>query len=173
MSFLSKILRNYRVKKNLRRSDVAFGIGYKNINKGIRKVEEIENYTGHYNSGVRMELSRKIALFLEVPDRVFDFALDEDASRLASSYCNNISCFCDSFMIVRFAPAWYVKTDVVGNTNTEREEYAKAYAKEHSLYTCLVLSNGNCIYIDKKGEAYSIVERGSDEGINCPICFEE
>ncbi len=99
MSFLSKILRDYREKKNLRRSDVAQGIGYKNVNKGIRKIEEVENYTGCYNSGVRMELSRKIASFLNVPDRVFDWALDEDARLLASNYYRDYSSlFSDSFL---------------------------------------------------------------------------
>lgn len=174
MSFLSKILRDYREKKNLRRSDVAQGIGYKNVNKGIRKIEEVENYTGCYNSGVRMELSRKIALFLNVPDRVFDWALDEDARLLANDYCRDYSSlFSDSFMLVRFAPAWYVKKEVLGKTDIEREEYVKVYAKEHSLYVCLVLKNGNCIYIDKKGEAYSIVEHGTCDKIIHPICYEE
>ncbi len=172
MNHLAKMLRSYREKNQKRLSDLAVMIGYKNVNKGIRRLSHIEKNPSRYNAE-DMKIVHKIMEVFNIPQRVFDVAIDEDA-RESVVRANNVFTYRGNpYVIIRFAPAFYLQYDIPKDLYSNyilMEEYACRLAKDKHVYICLVLPNKYEIWIDKNGEVYSRSEFNSEDNFK-PVIY--
>ena len=129
------------------RQELARRIGYKNLNKGARRIERVENQ-GPYETALFWEIVGALKLdHEEIKKRV---ALDHKA------YEASLDEPVPMKMIVRLIPAAYFSHTLPGNINPHEEAkaYAVEYAKCHRRKVCLVLSRRYSYWVDESGKGF-------------------
>lgn len=142
MSHLSELFRQARAKLSLSRPQVANRAGYKNIIKGIRRLDWIEQGRDWFPHQDLLER--------------FSQALQIDEADLIQSLCLD---FCDldqpvlPKITVRLFPAYYAHLRLpLGCTTEEAIDMAVEYSRKHKLHTWVSLSRVRSLAITPSGQ---------------------
>jgi transcriptional regulator with XRE-family HTH domain len=159
-SQLGNCVRLERQKAGLSRQQLAGIIGYKNLNKGARRIEQIE-LEGSFDKAIFREIAEALNLdHAEIENRIqidhenFEAFLDEPVAMR---------------MIVRLMPAVYVSNPLPDEIKTHEEAtvYARGYAKSQHVKVCLILSRRITYWFDASGKGF-MAETTQDSSMNSP-----
>ena len=150
-SHLGSHFRETRIAKGLSLGQLARRVGYKNINKGCRRIATFER-TGQ----VTAELLRKMTFTLGIGSEVIEELLDEDQRE----YRRWLSEPVKPYVVIRLLAAFYswVELPEAVESLEEAERFAAGLAKKHRLRTCLVWSRRISIYFTADGSVEGIME---------------
>lgn len=146
-SHLGRYVEENRRKSGLSRQKLAGLTGYKNLNKGARRIEQLEK-EGICDPNLFQRIvavldldPKKIEAKVESDQRDFEAYLDEPVPME---------------MIVRLMAAVYARHPLPEDVKTQAEaiEYAVDYAKKHHMKVCLVLSRRYSYWIDESGNGF-------------------
>ena len=143
-----EFLRNERLRHGLTLQDLARRIGYRNANKGARRIEELETS----GRGTRT-LVDSVAIVLSVGDRVRTLAARDEEARSASFAAwleepqpmRLLQLVCGATLEVLLPP---------GLSDEEAIVHARSVHRDRPFRTCLVLSRKRSFWIDRDGREW-------------------
>ena len=161
---LSRFIKEERIKQGLNYAEVSKKIGYKNINKGMRRVIDLER-----EGVVNPEVLDRIVDALELDQVYVDQLIQEDKELQKREFEEWVNTPIKWHLIIRWMPAVYGEREIPGYIKTEQEaiDYAKSFAREKKLMLWLVLSRKVNYHIDAGGNIKSMYEVTKDF-INLP-----
>jgi transcriptional regulator with XRE-family HTH domain len=145
---LSQYIKQERVKQGLNYAELSRKMGYKNFNKGMRRVIDLER-----DGEVHHKVLEKIIDALELDRNNLDLLIKQNKEQKRREFDELVNSPIKWHLIIKFMPAVYDERDIPGYIKTEEEavKYAKSYARENKLMLWLVLSRKENIHIDKDG----------------------
>jgi len=151
-SYLGSYLKGERLKQKLNTAQLAEKIGYRNINKGMRRILDLER-----EGEAHCEVLEKIIDALELDRTYIDQLIQEDKEQQRREFEEWVNTPIDWHLIIRWMPAVYGEREIPGNIKTEEEaiEYAKSVAGKLKLMVWLVLSRKENLRIDADGSIKS------------------
>ena len=143
---LGELLRNTRLNQRLTPQDVARRLGYRNLNKGARRVERLER-TGNEAHSFIETLAAVLACDQA---HVADLKVRDDvARRSAFEACLNVP---QPMQLYRKAAGLAIGAQIPdGLTEEEAVAYAIKLQRTEGLPMCLVLDRRRSLWIDKDG----------------------
>jgi len=159
-SQLGNYVRVERQKAGLSRQQLASMIGYKNLNKGARRIEQVE-LEGPFDKAIFWGITEALYLdHAEIENRI------RNDHEIHEKYLDEPV---QMKMIVRLMAAVYTSHCLPTEIRSKEDsmEYAREYAKSHHTKVCLVLSRRFSYWIDESGNGF-IVETNRDRAINMP-----
>ena len=150
-SRLGDYFRKVRLAKGMTLGRLARLVGYRNVNKGCRRIDTFEK-TGRATP----ELFSKMTSILGVDDRLIEQLLDEDRRE----YQRWLSEPVKPYVVIRLLAAFYSWVDLPERIESlkEAERFAAGLALKHHLRTCLVWSRRISIYFKADGTVEGIIE---------------
>ena len=144
VTHLGRLLRRKRREKEWRPVDVVRAAGYRNVNKGIRRYEAVEQG--------RIVLPRSVIL------HPFTLALEIDETAVLMAMCRDFEELdrpVSPRVIVRIMPGVYMLLDLPANCMLEEaESIGSEYSRNTGFTVCLVLSRIRGLYIKPDGRKY-------------------
>lgn len=146
---LSRFIKKERVKQGLNYAEVSKMMGYKNINKGMRRIIELER-----EGLVHSEVLEKIIETLNLDRDHIDSLILKDRREYEEEFGKWLSEPIEPYYTLRIMPSIYLSYDLPGNLSTEKEaaEYVAKIAKRKKVKAWVNLSRRERIYITEKGE---------------------
>ena len=142
--FLGKLLEKRRKEQGLSKKEMVLKLGYLNINRGIRRVNAIEN------GEVIREVTVKMMRILGVTQEEMATCEKKQAEWIDSLPPIK------PYIVVRIIPAIYLNADVPQHlTEEEMVEYAIALSKRQNRYVCLQYARAKRYWINPNG-SYTI-----------------
>lgn len=143
-SQLGRYVTEEREKRGWSRQKLAGRIGYQNLNKGARRIEQLEK-----QGTCDAELFSKIVEALELDSRTIQEKIELDQKAFDAFLDEPVP----MEMIVRSMAAVYVRHPLPEAVKTREQAiaYACEYAKTRCLKVCLVLSRRHSFWIDESG----------------------
>ena len=164
MNNLGAFLRAERLRRGLSLSELARMVGYRNINKGVRRIMALEQ-TG---SG-KADLLVNVAAALNLDWTVVERLVDEDRQERLREWEQWVNEPVPIHLVVRLMAAVYARKvlpeDIL--TPEQAEKWACEFAREHRWRVCLVVSRRRSVWIDAEG-VYATTEARPDQS-NMPI----
>lgn len=152
MNKLGEYLRDNRVKQGLTLGQLARMVGYRNINKGERRITALER-TGKGNADLLVNVASALNLDWEM---VLDLAEEDRQERLREweAWANQPV---PMHLVVRLMAAVYARKVLPEGVTTpeQAETWACEFAKEHRWRVCLVVSRRQSVWIDAEGQVES------------------
>jgi transcriptional regulator with XRE-family HTH domain len=165
MNNLGDFLRVERFKQGLSLGELARLVGYRNINKGIRRITALER-TGMTKPDLLVNVAEALNLDWEM---VLDMAEGDRQERLREweSWANKPQPMC---MVVRMMAAVYARKALPEGITTpeQAEAWACEFAREHRWRVCLVVSRRLSVWIDAFGLVEARTEARPDQP-NVPV----
>ncbi|MCX5659642.1 MAG: hypothetical protein NTW19_07960 [Planctomycetota bacterium] len=145
MSHLAEHLRAAREQQKLSLGQVARQLGYRNVNKGIRRVQEFEDS----GATARADLAQRLAELLEADPIIVAQLQRKDLQDWKAWIDESIP----MRLSVRLMAAIYCETRIPSEVVTpeQAEDFAKQFAKANRVRCCLALSRRTTVYIDANG----------------------
>lgn len=146
-SQLGNYAREERKKRGLRLQTLAGLIGYENLNKGARRIEQLEK------QGIcDPDLFQKIVQVLKLDPKEIEVRIEMDQRDFEKYLDEPVP----MEMIVRLMAAIYALHPLPEEVKTQDQamEYAVDYAKKHHMKVCLVLSRRYSYWIDEFGNGF-------------------
>ena len=138
------IFRKARRESDLELKEIAKRAGYENLNKGMRRMQELEqkgNFFPH------PEIRRRFARVLDVAEEDLEEAMLQDFRQMDEPV--------DPRIIVRYMSAVYSEAELPEDcTRAEAEEEAARIAQEKGYRCCLVLSKIRGRYYERDGSTH-------------------
>jgi hypothetical protein len=149
---LAQYIKQERVNRGLNYAELSRKMSYKNINRGMRRIIDLER-----ENEAHPEVLEKIIVALELSRDKVDQLIEEDKEQQRRVFEAWIDAPIKWHLIIRWMPAVYCEREIPGYIKTEEEaiEYALSVAKEYSSMVWLVLSRKENIHIDKNGNVKS------------------
>jgi len=149
---LSAYIKKERIKQGLNYAEVSKKMGYKNINKGMRRVIDLER-----EGVVNPEVLDRIVDALELDQVYVDQLIQEDKEQEKREFEEWVNTPIDWHLIIRWMPAVYGERAIPGYLKTEDEaiDYAREVAREYKSMVWLVLSRKENIHIYPDGSIKS------------------
>lgn len=170
MRYLAKYVRRARVERKWSCQRLAKEIGYKNLNRGARRIIHLER-----EGGISKELLNKISESLELnPEKVQELQRkdEEDLRRRREAWVKKWEAWVKEpvpmELIVRIIPAVYLKREIPEDI-ADREtaiEFAKKIAKTEVRKVCLVISRRESAWINEEGKA--VIIKSTPHKLNMP-----
>jgi hypothetical protein len=147
--------------KNLSRQVLAGRIGYKNLNKGARRIEQLEQ-----QGAVDENLMHKIITELELDPTEIEAKIELDRKAFQSFLDEPVP----MQMTVRHMAAVYSSHPLPEEIKTpgQAKAYASDYAVKYHLKVCLILSRRFSYWIDESGSGV-MTETAFDNRMNAPF----
>ena len=164
-SHLGNHIRTARTARGWTPQVLAQKIGYRNQNKGARRVLALEQ-TGLDKIGILPNVINTLNL-----DRakIADL-IDQDKAQRLEAFERWVKKPIRPYLVVRWFPAFY--TDIflpkTIKSHVDAEAYASDFAVEKRVFVCLVWSRRYSTWINEKGEMYDRTE-ATAEGVNEPL----
>lgn len=153
MSKTAELFRRRRREMDLGYKEVAERAGYGNIDKGMRRMQELEddeNYFPH------PEIRRRFAEVLDISEEEIESAMRENFRELDRPV--------DPHIVVRVMPAVYREPDLPEDcTREQAERIAERLSWEEGERCCLVLSHVRSLFYEPDGtkeEIYTVPAGG-------------
>ena len=144
VTHLGRLLRCKRREKEWRPVDVVRAAGYRNVNKGMRRYEAVEQG--------RIVFPRSVIL------HPFTLALEIDETTVLMAMCRDFEELdrpVSPRVIVRILPGVYMPLDLPENCMLEEaESIASEYSRNTGRTVCIVLSSIRGLYITPDGRKY-------------------
>ena len=159
---LAGYIKQERLKKRLNYADLSRLMGYKNINRGMRRIIDLER-----EGKAHPEILKKITEALGLVEDIVDELIQQDKEEQQREFEEWVNASPMRWhLIIRWIPAVYGERDIPDNIKTEDEaiEYAVGVAKELKSMIWLVLSRKVNIHIDENGDIKSRNEATLDNG---------
>lgn len=159
-SQLGNYVRIERQKAGLSRQQLASMIGYKNLNKGARRIEQVE-IEGPFNKAIFWGIAEALDIdYSEIENRI------RNDHENYEKYLNEPI---QMKMIVRLMAAVYTSHCLPNKIRSKEDAmaYAREYAKIHHAKVCLILSRRFSFWIDESGEGF-MVETNRERTLNMP-----
>ena len=151
VSKLARYVKQERIEKRLNYAQISRLMGYRNINKGMRRIIDLER-----EGKADPHILKTITVALELDkDKVEELIhLDKEQQREFEAWINTPIKW---HLIIRWIPAVYGGRDIPGYIKDEEEaiEYACSVAKEYKSMVWLILSRKENIHIDEDGNIKS------------------
>lgn len=146
---LGRYIKQKRVEKNINTADLAKRMGYKNTNKGVRRVIDLER-----EGVVHPDVLNKIVKALELDKDHINALIKKDRQELEEEFEKWVSEPIKPYYILRIIPTIYSSYDLPINFPTEEQsiEYVAGIAKEKQKKALLCLSRRENVSINEKGE---------------------
>jgi len=146
---LSRFIKEERVKQRLNYAELSRRMGYKNLNKGMRRVIDLER-----EGIVHSEVLEKISDALNLDREHVNALINKDRQEQEEAFEKWVSEPIQPHYILRIIPTIYQSYDLPGNFPTEDRiiEYVAGVAKEKHKQALLCLSRREKISINEKGE---------------------
>ncbi len=156
---ISRFVKQERIKQGLGYAELSRKMGYKNINRGMRRIIDLER-----ENEAHPEVLEKIIVALELGREYIDQLIQQDKDYQQREFEKWVNTPIKWHLIVRWMPAVYGEREMPGYIKTEKEaiEYAVGVAKEYSSMVWLVLSRKENVHIDKDGTIKSKYEITQD-----------
>jgi transcriptional regulator with XRE-family HTH domain len=148
MSYLGKHFKEKRLAAGVTVGKLAGMIGYRNLNKGCRKIQDLEN-EGYFPDE---EFLAKVAAALNIDDETIAALIQEDIDAHEQWIDANPI---QPHLVLRYIAAVYGQCDIPEQTCLSLDEsiqFASAKAVERKLRVCLVWSRRLSIYFDREGQ---------------------
>jgi transcriptional regulator with XRE-family HTH domain len=142
--YLGKLLADKRKEKGISKGQLAKNIGYSNISKGARKINELEN-------GKMIEqVFNSITDSLNIPNDEIRQAIDRDKTEFDKWLNEPVH----MKLVLRLMPAVYANQELPEDIKTEAQakEYAERLAKRTKRKACLVLNRRWSYWISESGK---------------------
>ena len=158
-SYLGNYLKEKRLKQKLNTAQLAGKIGYKNINKGMRRIIDLER-EGRVNS----EILRKIIYTLKLDEDIINKLIRKDREAYEADLERWLNDPINMYYTIRVMPAVYLSYDLPSNITSEDEavEYVSAVAKDKKCLAWLSLSRRETLFIDQAGMRIAMAELKAD-----------
>ena len=146
MSYLSDHFRKKRQALRLSIAQLARQAGYRNINKGVRRVQEFE-----MGGDAHEEFLGKLAVALDVDDATMSDLIEQDRQAHERWLDEPV----EPSLVARVMAAFYSSLSIPPDIASQQdacEQYASAKAKELGLRVCLVWNRRLSVYFDRNGE---------------------
>jgi len=158
---LARYFAHQRWKKDLSLQQIARLLGYRNLNKGVRRVQTFER-----SGEIDGRLFQKLAAALEVDQATVNRLLQEDLEEWTKWVNEPIK----PYLVVRLMPAFYSQAELPDEIESveEAERYASEFARERRLRVCLVLSRRISVYFADDGSFQYASEAVPGGGPNEP-----
>ena len=163
-SYLGSYLKSERLKTKLNTAELAGKIGYKNINKGMRKISALER-----EGFATADLLKKVADTLELDAGYIDSLIRKDREAYEADYEQWLNEPVKMNYTIRAMPTIYLTYELPSEITNEAEAiaYVSAIAKDKKCMTWLSLSRKVNIHIGANGEIISRNE-GTQGYMNLP-----
>jgi transcriptional regulator with XRE-family HTH domain len=161
MSKLGDFLRAERLKQGLSLGQLARLVGYRNLNKGARRILALER-TG---TG-KVDLVVNVAEALDLQWTTIERLAEEDHRERLLAWEAWVSEPVPMCLVVRLMAAVYSRMALPAwvTTPVEAEAWACEFARQHGCRVCLMLSRRQSVWIDAQGE----VEARTEATPGCP-----
>jgi hypothetical protein len=158
---LAEYFAHQRWKKGLSLQQVARLLGYRNLNKGVRRVLTFEQ-----SGEIDDPLFQKLAAMLEVDQATVNRLLQADLGDWTRWANEPIK----PYLVVRLMPAIYSHVELPDEVQSveDAERYASEVARERRLRVCLVLSRRVSVYFGDDGSFQYASEAVPSGGPNEP-----
>ena len=149
---LGRYVKKERLKKGLNSSELAHFMGYKNINRGMRRILSLEG-----EGEVHPEVLKKLIEALNLSQEKVDEQIKKDKEQRDKEFQEWVNTPIKKHLIIRWMAAMYGMLDIPEGIQSEEEviKYACDKAKELKCMLWLVLSRKENIQINKEGEVLS------------------
>ena len=142
---LGEFFRSRRIEQGLSLGQLARLAGYRNVNKGVRRILRFEQ-----DCVVRNDLLVRMTEALKISDYDLYTALCDHFHEQHLQEANELF---QPYLVVRYLAAIYGRHELPAEiaTAVEAERYACDYARSHRWRVCLVLSRRRCVWISASG----------------------
>ncbi len=164
-SRIGDLIRGERERRGLDLQRMAQLIGYKNLEKGARRIACVERH-GKPEGSVRAKLISALGL-----GAVSSKAIASDRAEQERAFQYWVNTPIEPEMIVRCLPGFYLSRPLPFETrrsSIDMEEFARDFAKVRGCMVCLKLSRRESVWIDSSGRIYSRSEATPDDPVNSP-----
>ena len=147
-SYLGSYIKGKRLKQKLNTAQLAQKIGYCNINKGMRRILDLER------EGVaHPALLKKIVDVLKLDACHIDSLIREDREANEAEYKRWLNEPIDMYYTIRMMPTIYLSYDLPAEIKSEEEAiaYVTDIAKDKKCLAWLSFSRRDIVFIDKSG----------------------
>jgi hypothetical protein len=148
-SYLGSYMKNERLKQKLNTAQLAEKVGYKNINKGMRRITVLE-----LEGVAPPSLLRKVVDVLKLDADYIDSLIRKDREAYEAEYERWVNEPIKMYYTIRMMPTIYLSYDLPTNIKTEDEAiyFVSAIAKNKKFLAWVNLSRRETVCIDKSGE---------------------
>ncbi len=156
-SYLGSYLCGERLKQKLNTAQLAEMIGYRNTNKGMRRILDLER------EGVAPpSLLKKVVDVLELDAGYIDSLIRKDREAYEAEYERWVNEPIKMYYTIRMMPTIYLSYDLPSNITSEDEAiaYVSAIAKDRKCLAWLFLTRRETVCIDKSGRVTGRYENG-------------
>jgi hypothetical protein len=146
-SHLGKYFKEKRLAVGLTLGKLAGMMGYRNINRGCRRIRQVEEDSGYCK---HEKLLSKLAAVLKIDDETIIGLIEEDVDAYKQwEKANPV----DPHLVVRYMAAVYGRCKLPKNITTleDSRKFASDKAVEMRFSVCLVWSHRLSIYYDQHG----------------------
>jgi hypothetical protein len=149
---LAHYIKQERVNRGLNYAELSRKMGYKNINRGMRRIIDLER-----ENEAHPEVLEKVVDALKLDKIHIDQLIQQNKEHQQREFEKWVNTPIKWHLIIRWMPAVYCEREMPGYIKTEEEaiEYALSVAKEYCSMVWLVLSRKENIHIDKDGNVKS------------------
>jgi len=147
-SYLGSYLKSERLKHKLNTAQLAEKVGYRNINKGMRRINILER------EGIATPtLLSKVVDALKLDTGCVDNLIKLDREANEAEYERWLNEPIKMYYTIRMMPTIYLSYDLPSNIKTEDEaiDYVSDVAKNKKCLAWLNLSRRETLFIDKSG----------------------
>jgi len=161
---ISRFVKQERIKQGLGYAELSRKMGYKNFNKGMRRVIDFER-----EDEVHPDILNRIASALELDQNQVDALVLKDRQEYEEEFEKWVSVPVEPYYTLRMMPTIYLSYDMPGYYPTEEQsaDYVAKIAKEKHVKAWLNLSRREMIYITEKGEIMGKIKT-TIENVNYP-----
>ncbi len=161
---LSRFIKEEREKQGLNYAEVSKKMGYKNLNKGMRRIIDLER-----EGVVDPEVLDRIIDALELDQDYIDSLIIKDREKYEEEFEKWLSEPIEPYHTLRIMPSIYLSCNLPSNLTTEKEatEYVARIAKEKQVKAWVNLSRRENIYITEDGDIRGKIKT-TIENVNYP-----
>jgi transcriptional regulator with XRE-family HTH domain len=160
MSQLGAFIHAERLKRGLTLGQLARLVGYRNLNKGSRRIAYLEQ-TGR----ATLDLLVNVAEALDIDWPTVERLAEEDRQERLRAWEACVSEPTPMQLVVRLMAAIYVRKSLPVEITTpeQAESWACGFARQHRCRVCLVLSRRWSVWIDANGHIEARTEARPSE----------
>jgi transcriptional regulator with XRE-family HTH domain len=152
---LSNYCRNRRIERGLTPGQLARLLGYRNVNKGIRRLLRFER-----EGSIKEDLLVRLAEALEIDLPIIEELIEQDRAERLRQWEAWVNEQVPMTLIVRYLPGGYGQLRLPANIATSEDAiaYARQVARKRNRRVCLVISRRLSVWIDAQGDVEATTE---------------
>ena len=152
---LARFIKQERIKQGLNYAELSRSMGYKNLNRGMRRIIDLEREGKVYS-----EILRKIISTLELDKDIVNKLISIDREAYEAEYERWLNEPVKMSYTIKVMPTIYLSYDLPSNITSEDEavRFVAGIAKEQHNKCWVILSRKEKVYITEAGEVRGKIE---------------